>query len=225
LNLVQCRPFQVQVDIDGSLAQPGESLSAEDMVLESCGPVIGPGLATDIDRVVYVVPEEYAKLPVQSRYAVARLIGQITHLEGAEKRQNIMLIGPGRWGTRSPSLGVPVRFAEISRATVLCELALMHAGLVPDVSLGTHFFNDLVEMGMICLAVFPERQHNCFNQDVLERAANRLLELLPEASEWAHVLRVVDGDRLGVGKRLYLRADPMRQEAACYVAQADAARK
>jgi hypothetical protein len=40
----------------------------------------------------------------------------------------------------------------------------MHAGLVPDVSLGTHFFNDLVEMDMLYFAVFPGRGQNCLSE-------------------------------------------------------------
>ena len=69
-----------------------------------------------------------------------------------------MLIGPGRWGTTTPSLGVPVSFAEIDTVSVLCEIVAMRDDLVPDVSLGTHFFNDLVEMDILYLALFPGRQ-------------------------------------------------------------------
>ena len=67
---------------------------------------------------------------------------------------NIMLIGPGRWGTTMPELGIPVSFNEIRNTTVLCELVMMHEGLVPDLSLGTHFFNDLVEMDILYMAFF-----------------------------------------------------------------------
>ncbi|AKJ64398.1 phosphoenolpyruvate synthase [Kiritimatiella glycovorans] len=217
-NLVQCRPFQVQVSAQGHLVQWPESLTAEDTLLESSGPVIGPGLAGEIDRILYVVPEAYSKLSTQDRYGVARLIGRITHLETEERRKTLMLIGPGRWGTRSPSLGVPVTFAEINRTSVLCELAMMHEGLVPDVSLGTHFFNDMVEAGLICLAVFPGREGNSFSPEFLKSSPNRLVEVLPDALRWQEVLRVVDGDQFGKHQRLYFRADPMKQRAVCYKA-------
>ena len=72
-----------------------------------------------------------------------------------------MLVGPGRRGTSMPALGVPVSFAEINTAAVICELTLMHAGLAPDVSPGPHFFNDLVEMDMLYLAVSPGRRGAC----------------------------------------------------------------
>jgi len=93
-----------------------------------------------IDRVIYVVPSVYGQMGVSQRYSVARTIGRLMHLDPPDSRQTVMLVGPGRWGTSMPSLGVPVSFAEINTASVVCELALMHEGLVPDVSLGTHFF-------------------------------------------------------------------------------------
>ncbi len=80
-----------------------------------------------------------------------------------------MLIGPGRWGTTTPSLGVPVSFAEIDAARILCEIVAMREDLVPDVSLGTHFFNDLVEMDMLYLALFPGRQGNSWSEAFFEK--------------------------------------------------------
>ena len=82
-----------------------------------------------------------------------------------------MLIGPGRWGTTTPSLGVPVCFAEIDTVSVLCEIVAMREDLVPDVSLGTHFFNDLVEMDMLYLALFPGRQGQLLERGVLRADA------------------------------------------------------
>ena len=89
-----------------------------------------------------------------------------------------MLIGPGRWGTTTPSLGVPVHFAEINTVSVLCEIVAMRDDLVPDVSLGTHFFNDLVENDMLYLALFPKREGNYWNDalfDVVAQPAGRTL--------------------------------------------------
>lgn len=86
---------------------------------------------------------------------MARLIGRLLHLDEEKPPEQIMLIGPGRWGTTTPSLGVPVSFAEIDTATVLCEIVAMREDLVPDVSLGTHFFNDLVEMDVLYWRSFP----------------------------------------------------------------------
>ena len=126
-----------------------------------------------------------------------------------------MLVGPGRWGTSMPALGVPVSFAEINTVSVICELALMHDGLVPDVSLGTHFFNDLVELDMLYLAVAPGRPDNVLNEDFLRRQPNRLSALLPSATSLSSVLWVIDSPAL------QLHVDSMKQTGVCYYAPQD----
>ena len=103
-----------------------------------------------------------------------------------------MLLGPGRWGTSDPFLGIPVAFAEISRASVLCEIVAMHEHLVPDVSLGTHFLNEVVETDMLYLALFPQRGNNYLSTEWFENAPNRLLEVVPKAGKWVDVIRVIE---------------------------------
>ena len=120
---------------------------------------------------MYVPPSVYGQLPIRDRYAVARLIGRLMHLTEPQPPRHVMLIGPGRWGTTTPSLGVPVSFAEIDTASVLCEIVAMRDDLVPDVSLGTHFFNDLVEMDILYLALFPDRKDNFWNRDLFRPSA------------------------------------------------------
>jgi hypothetical protein len=129
-----------------------------------------------------------------------------------------MLIGPGRWGTTTPSLGVPVAFAEIDTVRVLCEIVAMREDLVPDVSLGTHFFSDLVECDMLYLALFPARKGNLWNREFFETAPNRLGELLPDAARWAEAIRVIDfpGPH-APGAALKLAANSVEQEAVCYL--------
>lgn len=209
IDLLQCRPFQVRRAQTDVL----EAAEVEDsrIVLQTNGPIIGNSLSTNIDRIIYVVPSEYSQMGMSDRYSVARLIGRLNHLTGEHKAEMIMLIGPGRWGTTSPSLGVPVSFAEINTVSVICELALMHDGLVPDISLGTHFFNDLVEMDMLYLAVYPERDGSRYHPEFFEQADNRLGEILPEAADWSHVVRVIDGQ-----SQLGLHMDTLRQKGMCY---------
>jgi len=128
----------------------------------------------------------------------------------------LLLVGPGRWGTTEPALGVPVSFAEISRASVLCEVIEMREGLVPDVSLGTHFFNDLVEMQILYLALIPGKEGNCINANLIEQAPNLLPTLIPEGTAWANAVRVIDPAEIPGGRVLRLHADALRQSAVCY---------
>ena len=127
-----------------------------------------------------------------------------------------MLVGPGRWGTSTPALGVPVAFAEIENVSVIVEVAIMHEGLVPDVSLGTHFFNDLVELDMLYVAVSPEREGHLIDQDFLERRSpNCLAEILPDASNLQNVVRVIETCHNGLPLRLY--AETRRQKSVCFL--------
>jgi hypothetical protein len=200
----------------GVIVDAPAHVAAEDLVLAARGAVIGQSRLATIDRVIYVVPAVYGQLPINDRYAVARVIGQITRLDGLPARgATIMLLGPGRWGTTTPSLGVPVQFSDINRVSVLCEIVAMRDDLVPDVSLGTHFFNEIVELDMLYLALFPAREGNQLNRAFFEQAPNRLAELAPDAQRWQHVVRVLDMPD-PAGAVLRLNANTLTQRVVCY---------
>jgi hypothetical protein len=167
---------------------------------------------------VFVVPAAYSDLPEKDKYRVASLIGKIAGL--TQKGRTIMLVGPGRWCTTTPSLGVPVQFREISNVSVLCEIAQMHGGLIPDVSLGTHFFNDLVELDILYLAVYPDKEGNCLNREFLMNAPNNLGKLLPEAADCNGVIRVIDYSKGNTGETIYLNINSLKQRGVCYKGKA-----
>ena len=215
INLVQCRPLPVTAS--GTAAELPDRIEQEDLVLEARGAVIGESRLSRVDRLVYVVPAVYGQSPVGERYAIARLIGQITHADGGKKAGAIMLMGPGRWGTTTPSLGIPVTFAEINTVSILCEIVAMREDLIPDVSLGTHFFNEIVEMNMLYLALFPGRDGNVLHDRRLLAAPNRLTDLVPGATAWSNVVRVIDVADLGDGAALKLNANTLKQRVVCYL--------
>jgi pyruvate,water dikinase len=124
-----------------------------------------------------------------------------------------MLLGPGRWGSEMPELGVPVSSTEISAATALCEIGAMHESLAPDLSLGTHFFNTIVEMNMVYIGLCRGREHNVLDSQWLGQAANRLAELAPDASQWCQVVRVVEA---GATEKFVFWADHLQQQALLY---------
>jgi pyruvate,water dikinase len=213
INLLQCRPFQVRRT--RSSTPPLAATPDGAPVLRTAGPVIGHSRYDIIDEVVYVVPETYSRLSWRDRHTVAKVIGKIVHAPRARRQPALMLVGPGRWGTSTPELGVPVTFSDIDGVSVICECALMHEGLVPDVSLGSHFFNDIVELDMLYLAVHPERPGDVLDRGFLDRAPNRLLALVPDAAPWESVIRVVTGDEQG--RRLLLRANAVAQDATLFL--------
>jgi len=215
INLVQCRPLQVKEG--GSIVAPPSGLPPDDVVLEASGTIIGQSSFATIDRLVYVVPQAYAQLPIGDRFSIARMIGRLTHLATVPPAK-LMLLGPGRWGTSMPSLGVPVSFAEIDTVAVLCEIVAMGVNVVPDVSLGTHFFNDLVEANMLYMALHPGMTGNTINDGFFAQRQNRLAELLPDEAHWSDVVRVIDVPVTPGGKRLYVNANCLSQKATCYLA-------
>jgi hypothetical protein len=92
----------------------------------------------------------------------------------------------------------------------------MRDGLVPDVSLGTHFFNDLVEMQVLYLALVPGKEGNCLNANFMRQAPNQLATLLPDESVWSDAVRVIDPSDVPDASTLRLHADALAQRAVCY---------
>jgi hypothetical protein len=215
INLVQCRPLQIR-GAGEALDEPSADIAPADVLLESRGAVIGTSAELTLDWIVYVVPSVYGGLRESDRYAVAHLIGEIMRLPGLQKK-SILLLGPGRWGTTTPALGVPVTFADITGVSVLGEIVAMRENLVPDVSLGTHFFNELVERDILYLALFPGKPGNTLNTAWFEsRLPSRLAELLPAQAEWASAVRLLDASAFPEGGSLTLNANALRQRTVCY---------
>lgn len=215
IHVVQCRPLPVK-GMDTTAPLPMDVLE-ENRIITASGAVIGHSRHLRIDRLIHVVPSKFAQLTVQEQYDIARLIGRLNGTVAPDGSENVMLLGPGRWGTSCPFLGIPVVFADISRIAVLCEIVAMRESLVPDVSLGTHFLNELIEMDMLYLALFPNKGDNRLSEEVLEQGVNRLLEYVPEAERWTETVRVVNAvDVAGGEGALYLAADAFTQKVICY---------
>ena len=216
INMLQCRPLQVQGA--ETIQLPELQIPDEDRILEAHGAVIGQSRIQHLDRLIYVVPANYSPLPIAARYEVAQLIGEINRLTPADGSMNVMILGPGRWGTASPELGIPVSFGQINRMSVVCEIVTMHENLIPDVSLGTHFLNELVEMNMLYLALFPRQKCNLLKESFFLETPNRLLELLPHAARWKDVVCVIDVPTAeSPTQRATLSADTLGQKAVCFL--------
>jgi len=156
---------------------------------------------------------------------VARLLGRINQAP-VPNGGTTMLLGPGRWGTSSPELGVPVHFAEISRVSVLCEIVTMRENLVPDVSLGTHFLNELVEMNILYMALYPQQRRDYLNERFFLDAPNRLVGVVPGAMRWQETVRVIDPrDLLPSDRAVLLLADARGQQANIFVGDGAAVSK
>jgi hypothetical protein len=212
--VLQCRPLQVTADdgLTADLPRIGDS----QIVVEARGGVVGHSRAIALDWLVFVVPQVYGRLSEKARYEAARLIGAICHHERLAEQKRIMLLGPGRWGTGTPALGIPVSFGEINTASVFCEIDSMHEGLVPDLSLGTHFFNEMVEMNILYMAYFGGRAGNRLDAGFLLGESNLLGDLVAGSGNWETAIRVIDAASLKAGGKLYLHADSPGQRGVLY---------
>jgi hypothetical protein len=212
INILQCRPFHFTGDAK-ELAVP-QNINDEDILLRTFDPLLGQSKYDEIGKIIYIEPEKYSSMSMQDRYAVARLIGKITNHFSHD--DNILLIGPGRWGTAMPSLGIPVNFNEIKHVSVLCELGSMHENLSPDISLGTHFFNDLVEMQIMYMSMNMVRSNNLFNRRCITGARNMLADIIPDCAAMADAVFVINTSSIKQDYSCYIHADAVKQKGMVF---------
>jgi hypothetical protein len=143
---------------------------------------------------------------------VARLIGKLNRKVADPKTNPTMLMGPGRWGTQTPAMGVPVSFSEINHITALVEISYQVGSMVPDLSFGTHFFHDLAETSIFYAAIYPENEDVVFRPDWLSGLPNLLSQIHPQNEGLAHVVKVYDLKKQG----LVIQSDVVTQEIVCY---------
>ncbi|HSB88587.1 MAG TPA: PEP/pyruvate-binding domain-containing protein [Anaerolineales bacterium] len=182
--LLQCRPTS---RVEAEAARAPESLPAES-VLFRAHRLVPDGRVSGVRYVVYLPGEAYAGLGrVEQRKALARAVGRVNQRLAKER---FVLLGPGRWGSTNPELGVPVTYGDIYNARALVEI---HSGEEPSQpSYGTHFFQDLVEAHIYPLALELDDPQTVFNPEALLSAPNQLARLVPEEAGWSSGLIVVD---------------------------------
>ena len=189
INLLQCRPLQAFEDT-GEVRLP-EIIPEESLLLYSEGASMGLSRAVPLDLILYVDPIAYYKLPYSQKDSVAKAIGRINwKFRGSGK--HMMLIVPGRVGTTSPELGVPTTFADISEFEVICELSVSGVGYNPELSYGSHIFQDLVEAGILYTAVFEDEHTKVYHPENLLDVPNLFSEMLPDADGLESVVRICD---------------------------------
>jgi len=210
INLLQCRPFQTKGH--HSRVQIPEKIKKNKFLLKQEGNFMGGSVYENISLIIYIDPQGYSKLPLSEKYNVARLVGKINKTINNREEMPTILFGPGRWGTTTPAMGVPVTFSEINNMAAIAEIAYKEGSLIPDLSFGTHFFQDMVEMNIFYMAIYPEHEKVIFNISAMESMRNLLEEFVPEDSQYADVVRVYNVRE----KKLILLSDVVAQEMVCF---------
>ena len=210
INLLQCRPFQTKGHY--SRVELPEKISKTKVLIRQEANFMGGSVYQAISRIIYVDPQGYAKLHLSEKFEIARLVGKLNRQIGRREAMPTILLGPGRWGTTTPAMGVPVKFSEINNITAIGEIAYQDGALIPDLSFGTHFFQDMVEMDIFYMAIYPEKEGVVFNDTWLKKQPNILTDLMPDDARYADVVRICDVRE----KDLRILSDIVTQKMICF---------
>jgi len=188
----------------------------ESQIVFSAKRYVSNGKIPDITHIVYVDPEGYTRLEhLAQLQAVARAV---SHLNKILPKGRFILMGPGRWGSRGDiKLGVNVTYSDINNTAVLIEIARKTGNYVPDLSFGTHFFQDLVESGIRYLPLYPDDAGVAFQESFLKQSPNVLPNILPEFAALAHTVHVIDVPQATGGRVLRILMNADLEEAVGYL--------
>ncbi|MCD8122211.1 MAG: PEP/pyruvate-binding domain-containing protein [Clostridiales bacterium] len=188
VNLLQCRPLYTGSQ-GGTISIP--DLPKENIFFDLRDSSMGDSVQEKIDVVIQIDPIAYYQFPYAKKPLVANAVGRLNHYyRGSGK--HVLLMAPGRLGTSSPELGVPVRFADISDFRGICEVSDHRAGYMPELSYGSHMFQDLVEAEICYSAVWNDRRTVVYEETLFANEKNRFCEICPEMEELSDMFRVTE---------------------------------
>jgi len=186
--LLQCRPqFTEEVEVPEAIRQ---DIPLKE-ILFRIHRFISNGWVPDITHIVYVPPAHYAQQKsLDTMVDIGRAVGKLNTLL---PKRRFILMGPGRWGSRGDiKQGVPITYSDISHTAALVEIAYKKGAYEPELSFGTHFFQDMVEAGIRYIPIYPHEADSVFNEKFLLSSENILADILPEYEYLEDTLRVID---------------------------------
>jgi len=217
LYILQCRP---QSQGRGMERQPIPKDIPEDRKIFSTKKHVTTGQIENVEYIVYVVPENYVNL--EKREQMQNVAKIVNELNNKLPKKKFILMGPGRWGSRGDiKLGVPVKYADINNTSLLVEVAKEKGDYIPELSFGTHFFQDLVESGIRYLPLYPDKKDSMFYEDLLLNSENKLFEILPAYKNFEKVVRVIKVSDIIPGGTLSIIMDGDAREALAYLKPPD----
>lgn len=217
LYILQCR---AQSHADDVHATPIPKDIPDKNIIFSANRFISNGIVPEITHIVYIDPDSYNNISNQNDLIeVGRAVSKLNKL--LPKRQFI-LMGPGRWGSRGDiKLGVKVKYSDINNTAALIEIARKKGNYTPDLSFGTHFFQDLVEAKIKYLPLYPDDDNIIFNERFLKYSDNLLAKLLPEYSFLENTIYLIDIPSVMNGRILKILMNADLDEAVGYLTRAE----
>ena len=189
IDLLQCRPLQVSAQGDKITVPNG--IDKQNILLETRGVSMGFSRELPLDAVVWIDPILYYQLPYRRKYEIKEALSAVNwHYRGQGRA--LLLLTPGRICTSSPELGVPSGFSDISEFSVIAEVSESKAGYIPELSFGSHIFQDLVEAGILYTAVFEKGSTVAFAPRLLQRFPEKTQELTTLADDLRDVFHVFE---------------------------------
>lgn len=145
LKLLQVRPVSSGTGSQTSSIEDAESSIANKLIRSDSA--LGNGYFTESSRIVVIMPESFDKMKTALMAEEVSAINSGMIADGL----TYFLVGPGRWGSSIPTLGVPVAWTDISAARMVVEYGI--DGFRIDPSQGTHFFQNITSLGVGYLSV------------------------------------------------------------------------
>ena len=181
---------------------------------------ISNGIIPNITHIVYVDPEKYSQIPTREEMLdVGRAIRKLNKILTKRK---FILMGPGRWGSRGDiKLGVNVTYSDINNTAVLIEIAQKRGDYIPDLSFGTHFFQDLVESAIRYIPLYPDDYGILFNSQYLLESKNSFQEILPDFAHLGDIIHVVDVKQSSDGQVLKILMNAEKNLALALLTEED----
>lgn len=210
ITLLQCRP-QSHIESSETVRIPA-GLEREDIVF-STHRMVPQGRVDEIRYVMFVTEKYFQLKDVAQRQQLERAIGA---LNAALADECFIAIGPGRWGTASPDLGVHIGYADIYNTKALIELSGEGIANAPEPSFGTHFFQDLMESRIYPLAIYLDDDDVIFNRSFFYQTPNRVADWIPLSETLQDCLRLIDVEDYRPGHRLSLVMDHVEGRALCF---------
>jgi hypothetical protein len=199
ITILQCRP---QSRLEESSGGSMPICTNKDDIIFSTRFVVPQGQVERIYYVIYVPPEAYFSLETASaRNELAHLIGR---LNAALLKETFICIGPGRWGSSNSDLGVPVDYGDIYNARAMVELAGDGFNTELEPSLGTHFFQDLMEGQIFPLGIFLNDPNSIFQQKFFDETPNHVEDWIKLDEKWSKYLRLIRVADFRTGHHLHL---------------------
>ena len=206
VNLLQCRPLQVSINNE-AIEMP-EDGNVFFHIKESS---MGMSRKNKVDTICYVDPHKYYEYPYAQKSSISRVINDV-NAYCRDNDKTAILIVPGRIGTSSPELGIPVVFADISHFSAILEESYSDVGYMPELSFGSHMFQDLVEAEIYYGALFENEKRIEFNRDMIFDYPNILKDINPNLNDEIYdMIQVIDFD----GEKAELYHDMNNDETMC----------